>query len=440
LYAGEKKADAKDWMPLFNGMDLSNWVNVNCAPETFTVKEGMIYCTGKPAGFLRTNRQYENFILEMDWKHLKAKGNSGLFVWADALPARGVPYPRSIEVQIMDGIEKKDEKGRLLYTSQGDIFSIHGAKLKPDRPHPAGWERCLPNGEYTKPAGEWNHYRVTCINGTIKLAINGHEVSGASEVKPRKGYICLESEGSPILFKDLKIKVLKSSRLPDLPGGKLKEDEEASADEGFQSLYDGLDLHGWKEDSGLKGHWQPRDFVLHYDGKAEGKKKDLWTEKDFGDFILICDWRFPAKAVKKERPVIQSNGEEAIDDNGKPKTVEVLDAGDSGIYLRGTIKSQVNIWCWPVGSGEVWGDRTDKKMPADVRAAVTPKVRADNPPGQWNRFIITMKGDRLNVELNGKAVIAEARLPGVPLRGPIGLQHHGDPIEFANIFIRELKE
>ena len=61
-----------------------------------------------------------------------------------------------------------------------------------------------------------------------------------------------------------------------------------------------------------------------------------------------------------------------------------------------------------------------------------------NPPGQWNRFVITMKGDRLTIVLNGKTVIENAQLPGIPESGPIGLQHHGDAIEFANIYVKEL--
>jgi hypothetical protein len=139
-----------------------------------------------------------------------------------------------------------------------------------------------------------------------------------------------------------------------------------------------------------------------------------------------------------QRPVILANGEYDRNAAGEEKSVEVADAGDSGIYLRGSSKSQVNIWCWPVGSGEVYGYRTDKEMPPEVRAGVTPQKNADKPPGQWNRFVITMRGDRLTVQLNGQTVISNAQLPGVPLRGPIALQDHGDPIEFANIYIKEL--
>src|SRR5207248_7173438 len=155
-----------------------------------------------------------------------------------------------------------------------------------------------------------------------------------------------------------------------------------------------IDLNGWKQEAGHKGHWQPKDWILEYDGKSEAPDKHLWSEEEYGDFVLICDWRWTAKGTKRMRPVILPNGEYATDDQGKPKEAEVPDAGDSGIYLRGNSKSQVNICCWPSGSGEVWGYRTDQNLPSAVRAAVTPKLNADKPIGQWNRFVITMKGDR----------------------------------------------
>jgi hypothetical protein len=421
------------FVPLFNGTDLTGWVDVNCAPgKTFFVREKMIITTGVPLGFLRTAKQYENFILELEWMHVKPKGNSGVFVWTDALPAPGQPYPRGIEVQVMDGVEKKNDKGEILYTSDGDLFSIHGATCKPDRPHPEGWMRCLPSEKRSKPAGQWNQYRVECNNGVIKLAVNGKVVSGLSEVNPRKGYLCLESEGSECRFKNLRIK--------ELPSTNPKPAQIAKTDKGFRSLYTGLDLTGWKEEPGHKGHWQAKDWKLDYDGKSEAKDKNLWTEKEYGDFELICDWRWTAKPKKMLRPVILPSGDYDLDENGKQKMVEVLDAGDSGIYLRGSSKSQVNMWCWPIGSGEVYGYRTDKKMPPEVRAGVTPKEKADNPIGKWNRFIIRMKGDRLTVKLNGKVVIENAQLPGVAKTGRLALQHHGDPIQFANIFIRELKK
>jgi hypothetical protein len=417
------------FVPMFNGKDLAGWVNVNGAPSTWTVRDNLIVTTGVPLGQLRTGKQYENFILELDWMHLKPKGNSGLFIWTDALPAVGKPFPRGIEVQILDGTEAKNKKGDIIYTSHGDLFSIQGATCVPDRPHPDGWMRCLPSERRSKPAGEWNHYRVECKDGVIKLAVNGKVVSAVSKCNPRKGYICLEAEGSECHFKNVRIK--------ELPGGSAPPAETAKVDKGFRPLYTGVDLSGWKQDPGHAGHWQPLDWILNYDGKSAAKDKNLWTEKEYGDFELICDWRWSAKPKKMMRPVILPSGEYAVE-NGKVKEVEVLDAGDSGIYLRGSSKSQVNMWCWPIGSGEVYGYRTDKNMPPEVRAGVTPKKVADRPIGQWNRFHITMKGDRLTVVLNGQTVIDNAQLPGVPRRGPLALQHHGDPIQFANLFIREL--
>ena len=155
--------------------------------------------------------------------------------------------------------------------------------------------------------------------------------------------------------------------------------------------------------------------------------------------MLIADWRWTAPAAETDFPVILPSGEVQKDAAGAEVKQRVPSAGDSGIYLRGNDKSQVNMWCWPVGSGEVYGYRTDVAMPAEVRAGVTPKVNADAPIGQWNRFVITMKGDRLSVVLNGKTVIENAQLPGVPAEGPIALQNHGDAIQFANILIKELR-
>src|SRR6185503_21061483 len=92
-----------DWTPLFNGRDLSGWFNVNCAPNTWTVRDGIIVSTGVPTGVMRTERQYENFELELEWKHIKPQGNAGLFVWSDPITSPGVPFARSIEVQVLDG-------------------------------------------------------------------------------------------------------------------------------------------------------------------------------------------------------------------------------------------------------------------------------------------------------------------------------------------------
>ncbi|UCC98246.1 MAG: DUF1080 domain-containing protein [Phycisphaerales bacterium] len=410
-------ADEEDFVPLFNGRILDGWVNVNCAPETWTVRDGMIICTGIPTGVLRTEKQYENYILELEWRHIKQRGNAGLFIHSDPVTAVGQPFTRSIELQIMDG-------------NAGDMFSIHGATMTPDKPHPRGSARSLPSEDRMNPTGQWNHYRVESRDGTATLAVNGKVVTRGYHLNPRKGYICLESEGSEIHFRNIRIR--------ELPGADPPADVVAQQDRGLRCLYNGLDLRGWKQTPGHEGHWRARNWILDYDGKSEAKDKNLWTEQEFGDFVLIVDWRLPGKPKIDHVPVVLPDGSEATGADGKPLTAAVMDAGDSGIYLRGSSKSQINIWNWPVGSGEIWGYRKDEKMPAQVRRAATPILNADHPVGRWNRFEITAIGDKVSIVLNGKTVIREAQLPGLPERGPIALQHHGDRIQFANIYIKEL--
>lgn len=411
------QAAEEGFMPLFNGHNLDGWVNVNCAPETWTVRDGLILCTGIPTGVLRTERQYENFILELEWRHMRSRGNAGLFIHSDPITAPGQPFTRSVEIQIMDG-------------NAGDMFSIHGAAMTPDKPHPRGWTRSLPSEDRMHPTGQWNHYRVESRDGTATLAVNGKIVTRGYHLNPRKGYICLESEGSEVHFRNI--------RILELPGSTPPPDVVAKEAEGFRSLYNGLDLRGWKQLKGHEGHWRAKNWILDYDGQSEASDKNLWTQEAFGNFTLIVDWRLPAESGTEQVPIIGPDGSQTTNSKGEGLTVPVPAAGDSGIYLRGSSKSQINIWNWPVGSGEIWGYRTDEKMPPDVRKAATPILKADNPIGQWNRFEMTVAGDRVTVVLNGKTVIREARLPGMPERGPIALQHHGDPVQFANIYIKEL--
>jgi hypothetical protein len=404
------------FVPMWNGKDLTGWVNVNCAPETFFVKDDMIVTTGKPIGYLRTAKQYENFIAEFDWMHVPPTptdvGNSGFFVWCDPLPAVGTGYTRGIEVQVLVNLEKKD-----YYTSQGDIFSIWGANCVPDRPHPHGWARCLPSENRTKGANEWNHYRVIGNDGAIKLEINGKEVSGVSKCTPRKGYLGLESEGSECRFKNLKIKELPSTGAPASETADLASD--------LKQLFTGLDLRGWKATEQHKKHWRAQDSnVINYDGRCDAADPDLWTDKEYGNYELVVDWRLTAKPKKTQPPAWL--GESS-------KGGEVNDAGASGLYLRGKGNGLVNIWCWPVGSGYIGDPRA-----AQVDATCVPYVKADRPPGQWNRFHIRVQGERVTVLLNDKLVIESAHIAGLAKTGPIGLVSRGDPIVFGNLFLREL--
>lgn len=221
---------------------------------------------------------------------------------------------------------------------------------------------------------------------------------------------------------------------------------------GFTSLFDGKDLSGWKVPEGDGGHWKVADGVIDYDAESEAEgDKSLYSEKEFGDYVLLVDWRIKDTPwVNPRVKIVLPSGDNKKGPDGKEIDIAVPDS-DSGIYMRGVPKAQVNIWCWPVGSGEVYGYRTDQEQPPAVRAGVVPTTLADKNIGEWNTFEITMKGDRLTVVLNGVQVIHEAQLPGIPERGPIGLQHHGNKgddgkwqsppalVQFKNIFIKELK-
>jgi hypothetical protein len=409
-------------IPLFNGKDLSGWVNVNGAPNTWQVRDGMIICSGAPRGFLRTTQMYQNYVLELEWRHTKPKGNSGVMVYADALPQVGAPYPHAVEVQVMDG-------------DHGSIFGIRGLTLTPlTNPGTSKFGRARPTEERCRPAGEWNRYVLTSRDGALDLEVNGKVVTRVKDCSRVKGYICLESEGSETHFRNL--------RLTPLLGAEPPASKVAQADEGLRSLFDGLSFQGWRYPEAFHGHWTARDGVIACDGQArvaKGQSKDLWSEKSYTDFVLVADWRLPAKPTLRSRPTFTADGLYIRDDKGQIIRKEILDAGDSGIHLRGNPRYQINIWSQPMGSGDINDLHKDASLPEAIRRACLPKQRADAPFGQWNRFVITLRGNRVTVILNSTLVIDRAALPGVPPRGPLGLQNHGDPVEFRNLFLKELE-
>jgi hypothetical protein len=221
---------------------------------------------------------------------------------------------------------------------------------------------------------------------------------------------------------------------------------------GFVALFNGRDLSGWKVPPGDGGHWKVTGGVIDYDAASESKERDksLWTEREFGDFVLRVDWRIKeAPFINPEMRYILPDGTYARDIHGKLLGLSLPDA-DSGIYLRGSGKYQINIWCWPIGSGEMYGIRTDPKMAPALRAAVTPRTQADRPVGEWNRFEITARGKSVTVVLNDKTVIDHAEIPILPPQGRLALQHHGSKrdgkwtgppslLQYKNIYIKELK-
>ncbi|MCC7425206.1 MAG: DUF1080 domain-containing protein [Planctomycetaceae bacterium] len=191
-----------------------DFTRANCDPETFTWKDGLLSCTGTPVGVLRSAKQYGNFELVVQWKHLKSAGNSGVFVWTTEESLKDLKrnaLPKGIEVQILDhgykeNYEKSGKKADW-FSTNGDVFPV-GVKMKPFPPMSPDGSRSFPRKELSKGFGNWNHYYVRAVNGEVRLWVNGEEVSGGTGCDPKSGFLCLESEGSPIEFKNIRIREL----------------------------------------------------------------------------------------------------------------------------------------------------------------------------------------------------------------------------------------
>lgn len=282
-------ADEPAFSPLFNGRDLAGWVNVNCAPETFTVQDGMIHCDGLPTGALRTDRQFENFILELEWRHMKSGGNAGVFIWSGPLPAVGQPFLRAIEVQVLDhGYGKSD-----WFTTHGDIFPIHGSRMKPFSPSKG--DRSFPKEFRSKGTNEWNHYRIVATNGVIRLSVNGAEVSGGTDCSWRKGYIALESEGGIVDWRNL--------RIQELPSSGASVADTATPAEPWKSLYDGRSLRGWRGAPDATLAWKPSDWNLRCPAAAPSSAI-LWSDFSAAESHLFLDWRWSAKPARSIPPLV----------------------------------------------------------------------------------------------------------------------------------------
>jgi 3-keto-disaccharide hydrolase len=357
---------------LFNGIDLTGWVNVQCAPDTWTVRDGMIICTGKPTGVLRTERMYQNFILELEWRHMEPEGNAGLFLWSDPITAKGQPFTRSIEVQILDGRNTDN------YTSDGDVFAIHGATMTPDRPHPNGWMRCLPSERRSNPSPEWNRYRVTCKNGKVKLSVNGKVVSGGYDISPRMGYICLESEGSEVHFRNIVIREL------DNEGVMLQPEMVAHEATNYQSIYTGVDLSGWNVPN---GGWTSADWRL----KADEKSGPMITEATYRDFDMIVDFKWNSELQTSHEGSFQELLE-------RPSTPA-------------------------------------RPAFSEARLVVVPIATEDQ---KWHRLNFTVEDQTVRIWLDDKFLTEFAR-EHAPRHGTIVLDSPGGAVTFANLYVRRFR-
>lgn len=348
-------ADQDGFDPLFNGKDLTGWVVVNTAPSTWSFnEEGYLVCSGKPIGEIRTERMYQNFILEAEWRHLVPKGNAGIFVWADDITARGQPFHRGVEVQVLENAYGNTKS----YSTHGDIFPIHGATMTPENGR--GGSRAFPTEERAKPSPEWNHYRIECRDGEISLAVNGKVVTRGRDSFPRKGYICLESEGGVVHWRNVRIK-----ELPDTP---IDPAHIAIADRGYRCLYTGVDLSGWREARG----WQSRDWELV---NSAGASPLLTAETFSGDLGFIVDLKLaedsggPALSVRGKTIPLDTTGPLF----GKPGTYHRIE----GTLIGGTLNLLID--------GKEAGSHTG--IPADGPLGLIP----DGPATWANPYVRTLK-------------------------------------------------
>src|SRR4029077_19456113 len=178
--------------------------------------DGIIHCTGKPVGVIRSQREVTNIELVVEWRHLRSGGTAGVFPWTppatikDLAPGK---LPGGIEVQVLDHgyaeqYEKQSGKKPDWFTTNGDVFPVGKSSMTPFPPVAPDGKRSFPTKNLSKGLNEWNHYYVRAINGEVRLWVNGEEVSGGSECEPHTGFLCLESEGSPVEFKGLRIREL----------------------------------------------------------------------------------------------------------------------------------------------------------------------------------------------------------------------------------------
>lgn len=182
------------------------WIRVNTEEETWRLKNNELICSGHPIGVMRSEKQYENFIMHVEWKHMEAGGNSGVFVWSAANPDKTSRLPDGVEVQMLEldwvNLNKRNGETPPIAYVHGELFGVGGVTTTPDNPR---GERSKSIENLCKGKGEWNTYEVICVDGTIKLSVNGKFVNGISQSTQKKGYLCLESEGAEIHFRNFKI-------------------------------------------------------------------------------------------------------------------------------------------------------------------------------------------------------------------------------------------
>jgi hypothetical protein len=189
-------------VPLFNGKDLSGWAPVldqeGADPaRTWSVVDGLLRCTGRPAGYLKTDKEFADYVLTLEWRWPAGTqgGNNGVLVHASTPRALGI-WPKSIEVQLFTG-------------NAGDLWVIGTDLDVPDEATRKEGRRHKNLTDHSeKPVGDWNRLEITCRGDTIRVKVNGELVNEATNCSVTRGAICLQSEGTPVEFRDIVLKPL----------------------------------------------------------------------------------------------------------------------------------------------------------------------------------------------------------------------------------------
>lgn len=454
------------FVSIFNGKNLDGWIGAKSIYGVDPAEPGVLRCfkdkiasapESERHGNLVTEKKYRNFVLRFEFC-MPANCNNGLGIRM-ASPSTHAAYDAMCELQLLDDggsnyydkAAKKDKLKPWQYT--GSVYGIIPSKR--DNVNKQIWgkdKNFTGGGSYVRKPGMWNFAEVKVIGPEIEFNLNGYIVvdtdlsvfKGNGDTPDGKkhpglhvpeGHIGWLGHGSDIKFRNIRIKELPdSARMSDVEAPE-------KCPEGFTAYFDGdkEDIEeNWKgvttaekfdnpvvrnaatpakraemqaiANEGMRAHWHLRNGSMFFDGYKGGYS--LATKRDYQDFELWADWRIMSIT------------------------------GDSGLYLRGA--PQVQIWDahnqWHIGSGGLYNNRTKK-----TGNPSNPTELADNLVGDWNRFRVIMRGERVWVWLNGKLVVDgvvlenywDRKRPVFP-EGQIELQCHGDPIEWRNVFIREL--
>ncbi|MGI9457318.1 MAG: 3-keto-disaccharide hydrolase [Aeoliella sp.] len=186
---------------LFNGEDLSGWTHYlgksnKAMEDVWSVADGVLHCTGKPAGFLETEEEYTNYVLTLEWRWPEKGGNNGVLVHCTEKDELGV-WPKSLEVQLASG-------------NAGDFWVI-GTEIEIENPEGRikGRRHLNLTDDSELELGEWNTMRITCHGDKVSVEVNGELVNDCTGVSQIAGKIALQSEGTPIEYRNILLELIE---------------------------------------------------------------------------------------------------------------------------------------------------------------------------------------------------------------------------------------